>query len=137
MKTLNKMKVLMTLVAGIVMASYMAGAMAGAGNDKRGRVYYKMVCTVCHMTQAGKSIPPASRTMDGWRAYLVADKHDATKVSNGSVKYYLSQEYRNSIKDQNKAAKKFVKAPDDLMYADVHAFVVKGAKDSDTPATCE
>lgn len=137
MKTLKKMKMLMTLVAGVVLAGYITSAFAEAGNPKRGRVYFKMVCTVCHMTQAGKSIPPATYTMDEWRAYLAADKHDATKTSNNSVKYYLSQDYRKSIKDKNKAAKKFVKAPNDRMYADVHAFLIKGAKDSDTPATCE
>jgi len=127
----------MTLVAGVVLAGYMGNTMAGAGNDKVGRVYFKMVCTVCHMTQAGKSFAPASRTMDEWRAYLAADKHDVSGASNPSVKYHLSQEYRKSIQEQNKAAKKFVDMSDDEMYANVLAFVVKGAKDSDTPATCE
>ena len=137
MKTFKSVKTLMVLVVGIVLAGYITSATAAAGNDKRGRVYFKMVCTVCHMTQAGKAMPPASKTMDEWRAYFAADKHDATGSSNGSVKYHISQEYRNSIQDKNKAAKKFVKMPDDVLYADVLAFVVKGAKDSDTPATCE
>ena len=50
--------------------------------------------------------------------------------------YFVSTEYRESIKDSNKAAKKFLKLPEDQIYADVKAFVVGGARDSDTPASC-
>lgn len=96
-----------------------------------------MVCTVCHMTQAGKAFPPSGMTMAEWGAYMDADKHDKTGKSNASVKYYTSQEYRKSVADSNKAAAKFVDVPDDQLFADVRAFVISGAKDSDTPASCE
>jgi hypothetical protein len=68
-----------------------------------------------------------------WKAYIAADKHAKGK---DSVKYYVSQEYRNSIKDTNKAAAKFASMPDEEMLANVQAFVIHGAKDSDTPARC-
>ena len=125
------------LTAGIILLSYVATAIAADGNPKRGRVYFKMVCTVCHMTQTGTAVPPATYTMDEWKQYLAADKHDGSSSSNASVRYYMSTEYRESIKNENKAARKFLKLPDDVIYADVHTFVVTGAKDSDTPASCE
>lgn len=49
----------------------------------------------------------------------------------------MSVEYRESIKDTNKAAKKFLKLPEQQIYADVLTFTVSGAKDSDTPASCD
>lgn len=103
------------------------------GDWKVGRIYYRMVCTACHKDHAGGAIPPSSMTKAEWKAYIAADKHAKGK---DSVKYYVSQEYRNSIKDDNKAAAKFLKVPDDEMLANVQAFVIHGAKDSDTPARC-
>jgi hypothetical protein len=105
-------------------------------NKKRGQVYFRMVCTACHVDMSGTTIPPAGRTMAEWRAYLDADKHDVSGKTNPSVRYYLSQAYRESIKDENKAAKKFLSIPDEQLHADVYQFAVTGAKDSDTPATC-
>lgn len=105
-------------------------------NAKRGQVYFKLVCTVCHVQTAAKSIPPSSRSMNEWRAYLDADKHDVTGTTNPSVRYYVSRAYRDSVQDTNKAAKKFLDLSDEQIAADVRAFAIKGAKDSDTPATC-
>ena len=107
------------------------------GNWKRGRIYYRMVCTACHKEITGKSISPVSKTIAEWTKYIDADKHDASGKTNASLKYYTSQEYRESIKDKNKVAAKLIKVPDDNMLADVRAFVVHGAKDSDTPARCQ
>jgi hypothetical protein len=95
-----------------------------------------MVCTACHVDMTGHTISPASRTMDEWRTYLDADRHDTSGRTNPSVRYYLYQDYRESIKDENKAAKKFLRLPNDQLYADIYQFTVNGAKDSDTPATC-
>lgn len=105
-------------------------------NKKRGQVYFKMVCTVCHIQMAEKSVPPASRSMAEWRAYFDANKHDASGKSRPELSYYVSQEYRDSIKDSNKAANKFLKFSDEQIAADVREFTVNGAKDSDTPASC-
>ena len=105
-------------------------------NKRRGQVYYRMVCTVCHKQMTGKPISPADRTMAEWRTYFNAGKHDASGKTNPNLRYYTSRAYRESIKDKNKAAKKFLKLPDEQIYADVRKFAVTGAKDSDSPATC-
>ena len=106
---------------------------AEEGDWKVGRIYYRMVCTACHRDHAGGAIPPSNMTKAEWKAYIAADKHAKGK---DSMKYYVSQEYRNSIKDTNKAAAKFASMPDDEMLANIQAFVIHGAKDSDTPARC-
>ncbi len=65
----------------------------GADADwKRGRVYYRMVCTACHVEKAS-AIAPSTKTMAEWNAYLLADKHAKGK---DSVKYYVSKKYRDS-----------------------------------------
>ena len=112
-------------------------ASAKDGNWKRGRVYFRMVCTDCHKTMTGAPIPPNSRTIAEWTAYMDADKHDTSGKTKPTVSYYVSKEYRESIMDSNKAAKSFIKLPNETLYMDVKAFVIHGAKDSDTPATCQ
>lgn len=129
-------KKLTLLLAAIIAASFTFQAFAD-GNPKRGRVYYKMVCTVCHLANAGKVISPSAFTMEEWETYIDEDTHDKTGETNDSVKYYVSKEYRGSIADRNKAAKKFRKMPNDKLLEDIRAFTVGGAKDSDTPASCE
>lgn len=124
------------ILAALLAVGFAADGMAADPNKKRGRVYFKMVCTVCHIQMAGKAIPPNTRTMAEWTAYMDADKHDASGKSKPTVSYYTSEEYRESIKDSNKAAKKFLKLPADQIYSDAKAFLVGGAKDSDTPASC-
>lgn len=119
----------------LVLASvFVPAAQAADGNWKMGRIYYRMVCTACHKEQAGGAISPSSMTKAEWTTYIEADQHAKGK---DSLKFYVSQEYRNSIKDSNKAAKKLAGKPNDEMLADVHAFVIHGAKDSDTPARCQ
>lgn len=126
---------------GIVLASLLFAessiGLAAGPNKKIGRVYFKMVCTVCHMQTLQRAIPPATKTMAEWQAYMNANKHDGSGKSKPEVSYYLSQEYRKSIKDKNKAAKKFLKFSNEKLTADVSAFLVSGAKDSDTPASCD
>ncbi len=129
MKPGNK---LLTAIALFGMLMSLA-AQAADGNWKRGRIYYRMVCTACHTDQPGGSISPASMTIAEWNAYLDADKHAGGK---DSVSYYVSRAYRESVKDSNKAAAKFLEMPDDALMADVRAFVIHGAKDSDNPARC-
>lgn len=129
-----------SIVTGAVLAAMIGGLSGGASaepNKNIGKVYFKMICTVCHMTSAGKAIPPNNYTMKEWSAYLDADKHDKTGKTNPKVSYYLSKEYRETIKDTNKAAAKFLNMPDEEAAANVRAFVVGGAKDSDTPASCQ
>jgi hypothetical protein len=110
---------------------------ADEGDWKKGRIYYRMTCTACHKAMTGQGISPASMTIEEWKQYIAADKHDASGKSNASVKYYVSREYRESVKDSNKAAAKYIDMTDEELLANVRAFVIHGAKDSDTPARCQ
>jgi mono/diheme cytochrome c family protein len=103
------------------------------GDWKRGRVYFRMVCTACHVENAGGAIAPNTKLKAEWMAYLDEDKHAKGK---DSVKYYVSKQYRDSIKATNKAAEKFSDVPDQELLDDIRAFITKGAKDGDSPASC-
>lgn len=119
------------LVLGLLCSTTFASAYDA--DWKRGRVYYRSVCTACHAAQAGGSIAPGTMTKAQWASYLQADKHAKGK---DSMKQYVSKTYRASIKAQNKAAEKFADVPDDEMLEDIKAFVIKGAKDGEAPASC-
>ena len=132
------MKPYTPLISALVLSLLGTSYAASAGDDgwKRGRVYYRMVCTACHTTPAGggKAIGPNLRTTAEWAAYLQADKHAKGK---DSMKYYASKDYRAKIKASNKAAEKYADAPDEELMSDIKAFVTKGAKDGDSPAGCD
>jgi cytochrome c5 len=119
------------LAAGLLCAPSFATAYDA--DWKRGRVYYRSVCTACHAAQAGGSIAPSTMSKAEWAKYLQADKHAKGK---DSMKQYVSKSYRASIRSQNKAAEKFADVPDEELLEDVKAFAIKGAKDGEAPASC-
>ena len=127
------MKFTTTLAAGAVLSVIASSAFAYDADWKRGRVYYRSVCTSCHAVQPVGTINPSSKTKADWAAYLKADKHAKGK---DTVKQYVSKAYRASIKSGNKAAEKFADVPDQELLDDIAAFLTKGAKDGDAPATC-
>jgi mono/diheme cytochrome c family protein len=135
MKT--RMNNLVAVLAVMCLGFASVNALAEDANPRRGKMYYKMVCTGCHMSQTGKSIPPMAYTIAEWNAYFDADRHDKSGATNPSLKYYAGQAYRKSIAGSNKAAAKFLDVPDAQMLADVRAYAISGAKDSDSPASCE
>ena len=100
---------------------------------KRGRVYYRSVCTSCHVASPVGSINPSTKTKAEWTAYLLTDKHAKGK---DTVSKYIGKAYRASIKSTNKAAEKFADTPDQELFEDLKAFLIKGAKDGDSPASC-
>ena len=108
-----------------------------SGNWKRGRIYYRMVCSTCHVSEMGEAISPADKKIAEWKEYMKADQHVTSDKANLRVSHYVSQEYRESIKDNNKAAAKFLKVPEKELFDDIRAFVVHTAKDSDNPARCK
>ncbi|RPJ48102.1 MAG: hypothetical protein EHM16_03835 [Betaproteobacteria bacterium] len=108
-------------------------AQAYDGDWKRGRIYYRSVCTSCHVAMPVGAINPSTKTKAEWAAYLKADKHAKGK---DTVKQYVSKAYRASIKSGNKAAEKFANVPDQELLDDLAAFLKKGAKDGDSPASC-
>jgi mono/diheme cytochrome c family protein len=119
------------ILALAAVAGTTTAAFAAEGNWKRGRVYYRGVCTACHEKQ--KSIAPNDYTQAEWTAYIAADKHNK---GADTVKQYVSTDYRASIKENNRVAEKFAEIPDAELLEDIKAFVVKGAKDGDAPASC-
>ena len=127
------MKLNNSLLTGAVLATLAAPAFAYDADWKRGRVYYRSVCTSCHAVAPIGTINPSSKTKAEWAAYIKADKHAKGK---DTVKQYVSKAYRASIKSGNKAAEKFADVPDQELLDDVAAFLTKGAKDGDAPASC-
>jgi len=113
-----------------------ASALAYEGDLKRGRLYFRQICTTCHQKMIGKAIAPNERLKADWAAYIKADKHDKTGKSNASVKYFTTKAYRETIKGENKAAEKLLNANDAELYADVQAWLMYSAKDSDNPSGC-
>ncbi len=123
--------ILISVMACLLGAPLMAQAYEG--DWKRGHVYYRMVCTACHVEKAGGAIGPNTRAKAEWAAYLQADKHAKGK---DRVTFYLSKAYRDSIKASNRAAAKFVDVPELELVDDIKAFVARSAKDGDAPTGC-
>jgi len=134
MKTFLKV----TAIALTAMLPLIESVQAAEGaNWKIGRVYNRFVCNACHRQDNDRIVSPYERNKADWKAYFASDSHDATGKSNPSALYYMSTAYRQTIKDKNKAAAKFLKMSDEEMTTNVVGFYVRGAKDSDTPARCQ
>jgi hypothetical protein len=111
---------------------------AAKGNWKKGRIYYRMVCTDCHVNEAGGKISPAEKTKAEWIDYFEKNIHGPQDApAKYAASYFVSREYRESIKDTNRAAAKMLKIPDEQLLEDVKAFLLHTAKDSDQPSRCE
>ena len=128
-----KTKLTITAVLGFLCVTTYTTTFAYDGDWKRGRVYYRQVCTTCHTAQLDTAVSPTSKTKAEWAAYIQADKHAKGKES---LKQYVSKQYRTSIKASNKAAEKYIDVPDAELLEDIKAFVIHGAKDGDSPASC-
>ncbi|MBI4985171.1 MAG: c-type cytochrome [Rhodocyclales bacterium] len=126
------MKSARILLAAAIAATSLS-ALAYDADWKRGRVYYRSVCTSCHVANPVGSINPSAKTMGDWATYMKADKHAKGKEK---VSQYISKTYRDKIKSANKAAEKFADVPDQELSDDIAAFLKKGAKDGDSPASC-
>ena len=127
------MKLTRTLSAAALLSLCAASAFAYDADWKRGRIYYRSVCTSCHVASPVGSINPSTKSKADWAAYVKADKHAKGK---DTVKQYVSKTYRASIKASNKAAEKFADVPDQELMDDLAGFLNKGAKDGDAPASC-
>ena len=126
-----KLNIALPLLAATAM--FASAAQAYDADWKRGRVYYRSVCTSCHVASPIGQINPSSKTKAEWAAYLQADKHAKGK---DSVKQYVSKDYRAKIKASNKAAEKFADVPDQELLEDIKVFLMRGAKDGEAPASC-
>lgn len=122
----------------LIMLLGFASSVEAKGNWKKGRIYYRMVCTECHIEQAGGAISPAEKTRAEWADYFEKNLHGPQdEPAKYAASYFVSREYRESIKETNRAAKKMLKIPEDKLLEDVKAFVSHTAKDSDQPSRCE
>ncbi len=126
-----KTKFGLSALALVLGAAAMSTAHAYDGEWKRGRIYYRQVCTSCHTDELKKTIGPNEKTRAEWTAYFQAGKH-----GKGTVKQYFSKQYRDSIKAKNAAAAKYADLPDTELMEDVKVFLLKSAKDGDSPAGC-
>ena len=127
------MKTILPQILATVSLVVLSGAPSFAeedGNWKLGRIYYRAACTACHEKVIGHSISPAEKTIAEWKLWAI------TEQGSAHLDEYVSQDYRNLIAGENKVAAKFAPIPNADMRANVRAFVVHGAKDSATPATC-
>jgi hypothetical protein len=138
-RNMKHQKTFIAIIAVILLGlSSLTSADEVKGNWKKGRVYYRMVCTECHTQQAGHKISPAEKTRAEWLDYFEKNIHGPQDApAKYAASYFISQEYRESIKDTNRAAAKMLDIPDDQLLADVKAFLVHTAKDSDQPSRCE
>jgi len=129
--------ILITII--LILLGFSSFANAAKGNWKKGRIYYRMVCTECHIDKAGGKISPAEKTKAEWLDYFDKNIHGPQDAASTkyTASYFVSKEYRESIKDTNRAAKKMLKIPEDKLLEDVKAFVTHTAKDSDQPSRCE
>jgi hypothetical protein len=126
------------VLLALLLLGFSSLADAAKGNWKQGRIYYRMVCTECHVEKAGGKISPAEKTKAEWEDYFEKNLHGPQDVpAKYAASYFVSREYRESIKDKNRAAKKMLKVPDDKLLEDVKAFLYHTAKDSDQPSRCE
>ena len=126
------MKARLTALA-IAAALTSSNAFAYDADWKRGRIYYRSVCTSCHVASPIGQINPSGKTKAEWAAYFQADKHAKGKET---VKMYVAKDYRAKIKASNKAAEKFADVPDQELYEDIKLFLQRGAKDGEAPASC-
>jgi len=132
----NYKKVIVALF--IILLGTASAADTRKGNWKKGRIYFRMVCTECHVEQAGGKITPAEKTRAEWADYFEKNIHGPQDASaKYAASYFVSREYRESIKDTNRAANKMLKIPEDQLLEDVKAFLIHTAKDSDQPSRCE
>ncbi len=95
-----------------ILAIALVTAAATKGNETKGRYFFRQSCKECHTKgAAGGEITPLSKTMEQWRKYFAAGKHNR-------VKEPLSK----------------VMASEQLV--DVQTFLVSHAADSLQPETC-
>ena len=122
----------------VILLGFSSVAEAAKGNWKNGRIYYRMVCTSCHAEQESGKISPAEKTRAEWADYFEKNIHGPQDASpKYAVSYFVSYEYRESIKDTNRAASKMLRVPEEQLLEDVKAFLNHTAKDSDQPSRCE
>jgi hypothetical protein len=131
------------LLRTVILALAVAGSALGSsatlaqGDPRLGRLYFRSICTDCHVRETGKAIPPNQLTIAEWEQYFDTDRHDASGRFAPSVREYTGRAHRESIQATNKVAQRFLSVGDAEMHANVRAWLVSAAKDSDRPSGCD
>ncbi|MFB3812484.1 MAG: cytochrome c [Terriglobales bacterium] len=106
------MKATKAIIACLILLLAASAALAAKGNETKGRYYFRQTCKNCHTKgAAGGEVTPLSKTMDQWRKYFAAGKHNHGKEPLEKV------------------------MPAEQL-ADVQKFLVGHAADSLQPETC-
>jgi hypothetical protein len=130
---MTKALILAAAALSVSLGAGLTAAQADEADWKRGRIYYRAVCTACHAGQPIGQIAPSAYTKADWATYLKADKHAKGKEP---VSKFWSTAYRTEVKATNKAAERFLPIAEAQLAADLYLFLEKGAKDGDSPASC-
>jgi cytochrome c len=111
----GKARVLVGLLCGVLI---FAGAMAASkANPKRGKVFYKNNCRVCHDGSSdAKELSPISKTMAQWEKAFAAGAEVESHLD------VVKSEVGTELTEQ------------DLF--DIQGYLIYHAADSDHPATC-
>lgn len=89
-----------------------AATLLWAGNEGKGKYYFKQNCKECHTKgAAGGEVTPMSKTQAQWKAYFASGKHD-------------------------KKVEPLTKVMPEEQLRDVQTFLVNHAADSLQPETC-
>jgi cytochrome c5 len=100
-------------LAAIVTAAVLAAGVAlAAGNETKGKFYFKKTCKTCHGKGGqGGEITPISKTQEQWNRYFAKGVH-------------------------NKGAQKLTDVVPAEQLPDMQTFLVNHAADSPQPETC-
>ena len=115
MKNERKIHWIALLVVGLLVTAFAVAA--PRVNPRKGKVFYKKYCRVCHDGSADAAeMSPMTKTMEQWGRAFQAD---------GKVAGHLPQ-----VKDKTGTEL----TEQDLL--DIQAYLVQHAADSDQPASC-
>lgn len=100
------------LVTVVVAATLAASLALAAGNETKGKFYFKKTCKTCHgKNAAAGEVTPLTKTQEQWRRYFTKGVH-------------------------NKGTQKLTDVVPAEQLPDMQTFLVNHAADSPQPETC-
>ena len=106
------MKRVSRIVTVVVTATMAAGLALAAGNETKGKFYFKKTCKTCHgKSGSAGEVTPLTKTQEQWRRYFTKGVH-------------------------KKGAEKLTDVVTADQLIDMETFLVNHAADSPQPETC-